>query len=108
VGQAHTFLVGAAGEQKESVCLADFISPYDSQRIAFRIGDERFGQPLANIFLALNARRLQIVDAQTADDGDQECSRGPEITIRGLLPADKRVLHHVLGVRDRSNHAVGN
>src|SRR5439155_2916217 len=68
------------------------IDPYDFQRIASWIGHERFGQPLAHILLALYARRLQVIDTQTADDGDQECPRRSNVVIGGLLPADKGLL----------------
>ena len=56
-----------------------FIDPDDFQRIASWTGNDRFRKPLAYVLLALNPRGLQVVDAQAANDGDQECSRGSNL-----------------------------
>ena len=49
-----------------------FVDLRDGRHVASWIGDQRFGQPLADIGLALHASGLQMVDAETAHDGDQK------------------------------------
>jgi hypothetical protein len=51
---------------------------------------------------------LQLVDAETAHDGNQESPRGPNLVICCLKPAQKGFLHHVFGVCYRPEHSVRN
>ncbi|PYQ71743.1 MAG: hypothetical protein DMG01_25225, partial [Acidobacteria bacterium] len=46
-----------------------FVDLGDARHVAPGIGDERLGQPLADVRLALGASGLQMVDAEAAHDG---------------------------------------
>ena len=67
----------------------------------------RFGQPLADVEFAARARRLHPIETQA-------CHHGAEIAARLLdrgavcrMPAEIGVLHDVLGLGARAEHAVG-
>src|SRR6266571_557610 len=57
--------------------------------VAGRHGQQRLGKPRADVLLALDTRRLQMVQTQPADDGDQERPGIADVGLRGLLPADE-------------------
>ena len=69
--------------------------------------DEGFGQPRPDIGFAPPPRRLQLVEAETGDDAAQIGFRFENGAAVGVEPAQERVLHHVLRVRDRPQHAIG-
>ena len=85
-----------------------FIDADHLQRIASETGDDGFGQPLADILLALNPRRLQVVDAQPADDRDEESSRRANLFVAGLLPTHESLLQHVFRISHAPQHSVCN
>lgn len=81
------------------------IQAQNSEGVVFLIGHHRLREPLTDVFHALRPSRLQLVDAQPADDRDQQRSRISDLGLR-LLPADERLLNHVLGVSDAAEHPV--
>ena len=83
-----------------------FVDLSDSQHVASRVGDERFGQPLAHVRLALHPSGLQVVDAEAADDGDEKRLRRSNVRLGRALPADERVLQRVFRIGHASQHAV--
>jgi hypothetical protein len=85
-------------EEEEQRHRERLVDPENAERIILRFGDQRLGEPLANGLLAPHARRLEVVDAQSADDRDQKRLWRTDLVVRGLLPADEGLLKHVLGV----------
>jgi hypothetical protein len=85
-----------------------FIDLRNSRHIASWFGDDWLRQPLADVGFALDARGLQMIDAQAADDRDEERLRRPHLGLGRALPSDERVLEHVLRVGDAAEHAVRN
>jgi hypothetical protein len=73
------------------------------------LGDERVGQPLADVLLAAHARRPQVVDAEPRHDGRQVRLRGVDLHAVGLrlVDAQECLLHDVLGLTDAADHPVG-
>ena len=69
--------------------------------------DDRLRQPGADIGLAPVPRRFQLVEAEPGHDAAQKGLRLAHRLAVGVEPAQERLLHHVLGVRDRSEHPVG-
>lgn len=72
-------------------------------------GDERLGEPLADVALALGPRRAQLVDCQAGDDGRHEGIRRGDLLARLelALQPQEGLLDDVLGVADSSEHPVG-
>src|SRR5215471_6859517 len=68
--------------------------------------DQRLRKPLAEVLFALNSRRLQMVNAEPADDRHEKRSWRANLHFRGLPPADIALLHHVLGIRRTPQHSV--
>jgi hypothetical protein len=69
--------------------------------------DHRFGHPWSDICLALHACGFQVIKAEPRHGLGQERPRvGHRRAIRPV-PAQIRVLHDVIGFRDRAQHAVG-
>ena len=69
--------------------------------------DHGLRQPGSDIGLAPAPRRLQLVEAEPGDDAAQIGFRLLDRIAVGVEPAQERILHHVLRVRDRSQHAIG-
>src|SRR5882724_1976551 len=70
--------------------------------------DHRLGQPLAEISFALHPRRLQMIDTETAGNGDQIRSRRMNLLFRRLLQADVGLLEYVFGISSAPQHSIGN
>ncbi len=68
--------------------------------------DDRLGQPRADIGLALVPRGLQLVEAHPHHHPAQERFRYAHLGAVDVHPADERLLHHVLGIRDGTEHPV--
>jgi hypothetical protein len=69
--------------------------------------DQGFRQPRPNIGFAPAPRRLQLVETEAGYDRAQIGLRFENRIAIGVEPAQERILHHVLCVRDRSEHAIG-
>ena len=62
--QKHGALDGIQTLQQHKECHGDRLArPHRARGIARRIGHDRFGQPLADVFLALRTSGLQVIDA---------------------------------------------
>ena len=68
--------------------------------------DERFGQPLARIDLPPAPRRALLVDRKARGHRREVCLGRLRLDVRRVV-AEERLLHDVLGVRDRPEHPVG-
>ncbi|BBJ40819.1 hypothetical protein SSPO_035370 [Streptomyces antimycoticus] len=70
------------------------------------LGDQRFGQPGADVLLAGGGGGREPVEREVGDRTGQIAHR---VVHRGghLTAAQPGVLHHVLGVGDAAEHAVG-
>ena len=80
----------------------------DRQRV-IRFGrrrNERLGQPLADVFLAPDAGRLQVIDAKARDDRDQERLRGSDVVVGRFQPSNERFLQEIFGVGDAADHPI--
>jgi pimeloyl-ACP methyl ester carboxylesterase len=83
--QKYSPLDGIQTLQQHKECHGDRLArPHRARGIARRIGHDRFGQPLADVFLALHTSGLQV----------------------RLLPANECILQHVFRVGDGSQHPV--
>jgi hypothetical protein len=69
--------------------------------------DQGFRQPWPDIGFAPPPRGLQLVEAEARDDTAQIGFRFENGVAIGVEPAQERVLHDVLRVRDRCEHAIG-
>jgi len=69
---------------------------------------DRLRQPRADIGLAPAPDRLELVQAQARDHPAQKCSRFAHRVSIDVEPAQEGVLDHVLRVRDRAQHPIGN
>ena len=67
----------------------------------------RFGKPGPYISLALSPRRFEHVEAEPCHDPAQKRLCIPYRALVDLQPAQKGVLHHVLGFGHRTEHTVG-
>jgi pimeloyl-ACP methyl ester carboxylesterase len=106
-GQKYSPLDGIQTLQQHKECHGDRLArPHRARGIARRIGHDRFGQPLADVFLALHTSGLQVIDAQPADDRDEERLGRSNLVARRLLPANECILQHVFRVGDGSQHPV--
>jgi hypothetical protein len=72
-----------------------------------RLIDDGLRQPGADVALPLAARPAPAVQAQPGDHRRQEGARVMDAVAVGVVPAQIGVLHHVLGVRHRPEHAIG-
>ena len=72
------------------------------------VAQQRLGQPGAHVVLALHPGAAQAVDGQAGGDGDQPGVGALQAVVRALVPAQPGVLHHLLGLGGRTQHAVGN
>ena len=70
-------------------------------------GDERFRQPRSRIRLALGAQRPQPVDAQPRRRRHEPSLRRANLLCASVVPAQIGVLHDILGIGARPEHAVG-
>jgi hypothetical protein len=68
--------------------------------------DERLGQPLARVHLAPHTGRAELVDREPGRHGREVGLRRLGLDV-GRVVAQERLLHDVLGLRDRTEHAVG-
>jgi hypothetical protein len=69
--------------------------------------DDRLGQPGADVVLAPRARRLHPVEAQPRGGAREERPGLGHGGAVGGVPAQERVLCHVLRLGDRAEHAIG-
>src|SRR6185436_12281681 len=58
--------------------------------------------------LAPASRRLELIEAEARDRAAQERLGFTHLVAVGPHPADEGLLHHILGVGDGAEHAVGN
>ena len=79
------------------------------RRAGRRVREQWLGQPLADVLLAPDARRAQVVDRQARDHGREKCLGRLDLHPLRLLAMQpqERLLDQVLGVADRPDHAVG-
>jgi hypothetical protein len=79
------------------------------RRIVAAIGDNRFGQPLADVALAAGTRRTELVDRQPRGHRGYERPRRCDLLagLQRLTHPQQRLLHHVLGLGDAAEHPVG-
>src|SRR5262249_34834020 len=80
----------------------------DRRRFSGSFCQQWFREPLAEIYLPLYTRGLQLVDAETCDHGHHEPSGIPDLRLRCVLPPQERFLQHVLGIRAAAKHAISN
>ena len=74
--------------------------------LVFLLFDYRLGEPWANIGLATVARRLELVEAEPGNRAAQErLGLAHRLTVGGE-PAQERVLHDILCIGDRAEHAI--
>jgi hypothetical protein len=78
-------------------------------RVGVGVGQERLGEPLADVLLALGACGAEVVDRQPRRHGGEEClGRLDLLTLApGAVVAEEGLLHDVLRLADASDHAVG-
>ena len=69
--------------------------------------DDRFGQPRTDIAFAPAAGRFQDVEAEPRHHPGEVGARLRDVVVHGGVPAQIGVLHHVLGVGERAQHAIG-
>jgi hypothetical protein len=82
------------------------------REIARRVGVERlvhdrFGQPLADIYFATRLRRFHSIETQTRHHGAEIMARLFDCRVIRRMPAQVSILHDVLGLGARAEHAVG-
>ena len=72
-------------------------------------GQERFGQPLADVLLAADARGPEVVDAEACHDRREVRLRRLDLLAAGLgaMDAEEGLLDDVLGLADAADHPVG-
>ena len=70
-------------------------------------GEHRLGQPGPDIDFALLPRRFQHIQTKPCDHLAQPRFRLAHRGAVGVEPAQECLLHHILGVRDRAQHAIG-
>jgi hypothetical protein len=77
-------------------------------RLRLGIRDERLGQPRADVALAANARRTEVVDREPRRGRSEVRLRRLDLrtVLDGALEADERLLDDVLGLGDAAEHAV--
>ena len=73
----------------------------------FLLFDDGIGKPGTDIGLALAPRRLELIEAEPRDGAAQERLGLTHLAAVGPHPADEGLLHDVLGVGHRAEHAVG-
>ena len=84
----------------------DFVHLEHPRRVASWFRHEGLRQPFAQVRLALHARGLKMVDAETTHDRHEEGVWRSNVDVRRSLPANKRVLHGIFSVRHAAEHAV--
>lgn len=70
-------------------------------------GDHGFGQPGPHVSLTAGPQMAKPVDGQPGGDAHEKGPRLPHVLTPGRGPAQPRFLHHILGVGDPAEHAVG-
>ena len=70
--------------------------------------DNRIGNPRPEIGFALVATGFQKIKAQAGNSATQKGFRLAHFAAVGVHPSDERLLHHILGIGDRTQHAIGN
>src|SRR3546814_10589648 len=68
--------------------------------------DERFGQPRPDIGFAPVPRRFQLVEAEAGHGAAQPRLGHLDRGAIGAEPAQEGVLHHILGIGERAEHAI--
>src|SRR5262249_39293910 len=68
--------------------------------------ENRLRQPGTHVLLTRCARRLQRVETNPRRRGHEERSRVGHLVAFGPVPAHVRLLHRVLGISQRSEHAI--
>src|SRR5579885_1204245 len=69
--------------------------------------DDRIGKPGADVGLAPMARRFEMIETEPGHGAAQEGFRFANLGAIGPHPADESLLHRILGIRDRAEHAIG-
>jgi hypothetical protein len=68
--------------------------------------DDGIGQPLADIDFTARLRRLHSVEAEPRHHGAEIAARLIDRRVVDAMPAQISVLHHVLGLGARAEHAI--
>jgi hypothetical protein len=68
---------------------------------------QRIGQPRAGVGLAPHPRGFQMIEAQPRDDPPQKGAGHRHAVAVRSGPAQEGLLHHILGIAERAEHAVG-
>ena len=78
-------------------------------RVGVGVGEERLGEPLADVLLALGARGAEVVDREPRRHGGEvRLGRVDLLALAlGAVVAEEGLLHDVFGLADASDHAVG-
>src|SRR5438477_858467 len=69
--------------------------------------DDGLGKPGTDIGLSLASRRLELIETEARDRAAQERLGFTHLAAVDSHPADEGLLHDVLGVSHRAQHAVG-
>src|SRR5262249_32356061 len=69
--------------------------------------DDRLWQPGPDIGLTPHPRRLEVVETEPRDRAQQIGTRLRDVIAVGRVPAQICLLHDVLGLRQRAEHAIG-
>ena len=72
-------------------------------------GKDRLGEPLADVPLAPDPSRAQLVDRQPCRDGGHKGPGRVDLVpiLEHAMEAEQRLLDDVLGLRDAAQHPVG-
>ena len=92
----------SSGDNRSSASISGSVT--SSSSVSSTTGS---GNHSPDVDLALLPRRLELVEAQPRHGAAQEGFRFAHSFAVGAHPADERLLHHVLCVGDRAEHAVG-
>src|SRR5262245_10628967 len=68
---------------------------------------DRIGKPGADIGFTLDLCRFELIETKPRDHPAQERLGLTDLSAIDCHPADEGLLHHVLGVRHRAQHAIG-
>lgn len=85
------------------ICIDPFLRTHLVERLR---GDNGFRQPGAQILFSLPSREVQLIHAQSADDGGQEGFEGENLFLRRGVITDIGFLHHVLRIHRTAQHPV--
>ena len=92
----------SSGESRSSASISGRVTSSSSSRLP-----QGIGKPGTDISLALVTRRLELIEAEPRDRTAQERLGFAHLAAVGPHPADEGLLHDVLGVSHRAEHAIG-